>query len=137
MSNLTIGTLASESGVGIQTVRFYERKGLIRRPAKRAVGYRQYSPDDVKRIQFIKRRQELGFTLQEIKEILELNTSQRATCSDIQKKSSAKLKEIVEKIRDLQQMKRTLDKLSKACGDSKKAAAECKILDCFASGWKC
>jgi MerR family transcriptional regulator, mercuric resistance operon regulatory protein len=137
MKILTIGKVAEEAGVGIETVRFYERKGLIQKPPKRAVGYRQYAADDVRRIQFIKRSQELGFSLKEIRELLELNTSRRATCSDILDRTDRKLKEVEDKIRDLQRMKKTLVKLSKACGDSKRAAADCRVLDCFSTGWKC
>src|SRR4051812_48184680 len=105
---LTIGTLAEQSGVGVETVRFYERKGLIDRPAKRAVGYRQYSADDVLRIQFIKRTQELGFSLREIKELLSLNTRPQATCADMRVRTDRKIEEIEAKIQDLKTMKKTL-----------------------------
>lgn len=137
MSNYTIGTLAKEVGVGIQTIRFYERKGLLQQPEKRATGYRQYGTEDAQRITFIKRSQDLGFTLKEIKGLLEINTRPRATCADIQDKTEAKLEEIEAKILDLKRMKKSLEKLLKACGDGKKAASECKILDCFGSGCDC
>lgn len=134
---LTIGVLAKETGVGVETVRFYERKGLIRQPNKRGGGYRQYEPDDVKRISFIKRAQELGFTLKEIQDLLEMNTNTRATCSDIKTKADLKINEVKAKIKDLQRMKAALEEVACACGESKQAVSECRILDCFETGWKC
>lgn len=137
MSDLTIGKLAKESGVGVETVRFYERKGLIRKPIKRLSGFRHYQDDDARRIRFIKRAQELGFTLKEVKDLLDLNVNPRATCSDMSKKAETKVAEVEAKIKDLQRMKRSLKELAEACGESRKAVAQCRILDCFESGWKC
>lgn len=137
MKPITIGALARESGVGIETVRFYERKGLLPKPSRRASGYREYTPDDARRIRFIKRAQELGFTLREIQEILELGSSRRSTCSEVKKRADSKIAEVEAKMRDLRQMKKTLEEISEACGDGKRALAECRVLDCFESGWKC
>lgn len=137
MKPITIGALARESGVGIETVRFYERKGLLPKPSRRASGYREYTPDDARRIRFIKRAQELGFTLREIQEILELGSSRRSTCSEVKKRADSKIAEVEAKMRDLRQMKKTLEEVSEACGDGKRALAECRVLDCFESGWKC
>lgn len=136
MSAFTIGTLARTSGVGVETVRFYERKGLIKRPAAQA-GYRTYSDDAVRRIRFIKRAQALGFTLREIKGLLELNADPRAACAEVKRRADGKLDEIAEKIRDLQRMKRSLTRLSAACADGRKAAAQCRISDCFEPNGKC
>jgi len=133
-SGLTIGTLAEESGVGVETVRFYERQGLLKKPPKRATGYRQYSADDARRIRFIKRAQELGFTLQEINGLLTLNDTRKSTCGDVKNRADLKVAEVKAKIRDLQQMKRSLEDLIEACGGGPKAAAECRILDCFETG---
>lgn len=132
--NLTIGVLAEEAGVGVETVRFYERKGLIKKPAKKQSTYRQYSPEDAKRIRFIKRAQDLGFTLREIKDFFALNGDSSSTCGDIQKRAENKIIEVEAKIKDLQRMKRSLKELANACGDGKQALAECRILDCFESG---
>ena len=137
MKPLTIGKLAKAANVGLQTVRFYERTGLLPAPTRRTSGYREYQEEDAKRIRFIKRAQELGFTLKEILELLELNTSSKATCSDVKNKTDKKVAEVEAKIKDLQQMRRTLRELSCACGESKQAVKECKILDCFEKGWKC
>lgn len=136
-TGLTIGTLAESSGVGVETIRFYERKGLIKRPARRLTTYRQYSFDDARRVRFIKRAQGLGFTLKEIKEFFALTDgTYSATCGDVRKRAESKLAEIEEKLKDLQRMKRSLKELARACGEGKKALAECRILDCFESDWK-
>ena len=136
MKQFTIGKLARESGVGVETVRFYERKGLVKRPSVKE-GFRKYTVEDAKRIRFIKRAQDLGFTLREIKGLLDLNSNPRSTCSDVKSQTDAKMKEVDGKIRDLQKMKKSLKNLFEACGDSKEALAHCQILDCFEPGWKC
>lgn len=136
MQAFTIGKLARAADVGVETVRFYERKGLIRRPAAQ-VGYRKYSAEDARRIRFIQRAQGLGFTLKEIKAILELNANTRLTCADVKRRADAKSMEVGAKIRDLQKMKRSLARLSEACGDGREAVAECRVLNCFESDGEC
>jgi DNA-binding transcriptional MerR regulator len=136
MTPMTIGTLARTSGVGVETVRFYQRKGLVRRPTVRA-GFRTYADDDAQRIRFIKRAQALGFTLREIKGLLELNADPRTICADVKRRADVKLKEIAGKIRDLQRMKRSLTRLSAACANGRKAAAQCRISDCFEDDGPC
>src|SRR4051812_14945289 len=108
MKPLTIGTLAKASGVGVQTVRFYERKGLLPKPARRESGYREFSPEDATRIRFIKHAQELGFTLKEIRELFELNTRPRAGCADVKSRAELKLAEIEEKLGMLKKMRKSL-----------------------------
>lgn len=128
----TIGRLAKEAGVGVETVRFYERKGLIQRPRQTpGKAFRVYSEDDPVRIRFIKRAQDLGFTLKEIKELLVLNASPRATCAEVKKRAETKLNEVEMKIADLKKMKLSLKRLSKACDESKEAVACCQVMDCF------
>ncbi|MFH1261995.1 MAG: MerR family DNA-binding protein [Pseudomonadota bacterium] len=129
----TIGDLAKQSGVGVETVRFYERKGIIRKPSK-GTGYRQYAPDDSRRIEFVKRAQELGFTLKEIKELLELNVSPRGTCGDLKTTADAKLVEVEAKIRDLKRIRASLRKLSATVEARDLSATCCRVLDCFESG---
>jgi MerR family transcriptional regulator, mercuric resistance operon regulatory protein len=136
MTTNTIGRLARASGVGVETIRFYQRKGLVRRPTVCA-GFRTYAEDDARRIRFIKRAQALGFTLREIKGLLELNADPRTTCADVKRRTDGKLNEIAEKIRDLQRMKRSLTRLSAACADGKKAAAQCRISNCFEHNGTC
>ena len=129
---MTIGKIAKEAGVGVETVRFYERKGLLKRPVKKpSEGFRSYKEEDAKRIRFIKRAQELGFTLKEVAELLALNEKPEATCGDVKLKAQAKLEEIESKLKDLKKMKDSLREIEAACDRSKKAVACCRITDCF------
>lgn len=128
---LSIGVLAKSAGVGVQTVRFYERKGLLRQPSRRASGYRQYSAEDSKQIRFIKRAQELGFTLKEVKELLELQATSKSACADVKKRSDKKALEIDGKIEDLKKMRRLLGEISSCCAKGKATQGVCSIRDCF------
>ncbi len=134
---LTIGRLAKGAGVGVQTIRFYERKGLLVQPPRHGPEYRQYTADHVTRIRFIQKAQGLGFSLKEIKGLMELGSTRRATCADVMKKTDRKLQEVRSKIRDLQRVQRALQQLSRACGLSKRAMAECRVLECFERGGTC
>lgn len=133
----TIGALAKKAGVGIETVRFYERKGLLPKPARLASGYRQYTDQDAKRIRFIKRAQELGFTLREVKDLLGLRVNAKAKCEDVKGRTDHKIVEIEGKIKDLKRMLRSLKELSDACGCGNASTTECPILDCFETGGRC
>lgn len=136
MEKITIGKLAEMSGVGVETVRFYQRKNLLREP--KATGtFRTYSEEDAQRIIFIKRAQELGFTLAEVKELLELNTKPRMTCGTVKTKTKEKLKEIEAKISDLNRMKALLEKLSNACDASQDEIRQFKVQECFSFGLDC
>src|SRR3990172_1289903 len=110
MKNLTIGQLAQKAQVNIETVRYYERRGLVPEPPRRESGYRQYSPDTVGRITFIKRAQDLGFSLKEIQELLSLRVDPGTTSTDIKMRAEAKLTDIDTKLRDLKRMKTALMK---------------------------
>jgi MerR family mercuric resistance operon transcriptional regulator len=136
MSELTIGKLAKEASVGVETVRFYERKGLIKKPSSKD-GYRKYPKEDILRISFIKRAQDLGFTLSEIKDLLELNTRPNTTCAKVKEKTLLKLQEIDEKIKDLERMKASLTKLSNACDATKDQYKSYKVQECFDIGLNC
>jgi len=127
MRAMTIGRLAKESGVHVETVRYYERCGMIPRPPKPSSGYREYPADMVVRIRFIKNAQELGFSLKEIAELLELRVDPDSTCDDVRQQAELKLTDISDKIRALQRMKATLVKLVKACHTSTPTTA-CPIL---------
>ena len=128
--SLTIGKLASAAGVNVETVRFYERKGLLRQPKKRGT-FRYYPHDYIAKIQFIKRSQDLGFTLKEAKELLDLKLKDEAKCSDVLEKTEEKIGEINAKIKDLKQMKKSLEGLAKCCEDESVPLSDCPILDCF------
>jgi MerR family mercuric resistance operon transcriptional regulator len=128
MRTLTIGQLARRAGVGVETVRFYEREGLIDEPVRRASGYRQYEAEVVARLRFIRRAKELGFTLSEIKELLSLKLDPSTTCADVKCRAEAKIANIEAKIDSLKRMKQALVKLTNACGGHRKTN-DCPILD--------
>ena len=128
MKYLTIGQLANKAGVNIDTIRYYEKQGLIPKPSRRESGYRQYSEDSVKRILFIKRAKELGFSLKEISELLSLRLDSRTKCGDVKKRADIKIAEIQGKIEALKRMRAALVRLVKACEENKQAG-ECPILE--------
>ena len=114
MQPLTIGQLAKQAEVGVETVRFYERRGLLDEPPRRKSGYRQYAWDTVARLQFIRRAKELGFSLKEIGELLCLRVDPKTTCDEVKKQAAAKIADIDAKLQDLRKMKATLVKLEAA-----------------------
>lgn len=127
---ITIKKAAELGGVGIETVRFYERERLIPAPPRTASGYRQYPLDTAARIRFIKRAQALGFSLPEIKDLLTLKLGKRTKREDIRKRARKKIENIDLKIRTLQQIKRTLEDITAACHDDG-PLSECPILKAF------
>ena len=127
METLTIGKVAKQAGVNIETVRYYERQGLIPEPPRRASGYRQYDTGFVKRIRFIKRAQTLGFSLKEIVELLELRIEPNTACDDVRLQAEQKIIDIEQKIETLQRMKQVLDELVVAC-NHREPTSECPIL---------
>ena len=125
---LTIGDLAKQAEVNIQTIRYYERRGLLPAPDRTASNYRVYPEATVRRVRFIKRAQQLGFTLKEINELLALRASPRSRCEDVREQSKAKIADIEEKIRSLEAMRKALQKLVRAC-TGRGPTTECPILD--------
>lgn len=115
MKSLTIGRLAREAGVNLETVRYYERRGLLPRPPRSASGYRLFPTEATRRLRFIRRAQELGFSLGEIRELLSLRVSPTAKSADVRKRTEMKIADIDAKIRSLDSMKKTLLKLTKVC----------------------
>jgi MerR family mercuric resistance operon transcriptional regulator len=126
-ATLTTGEVADQAGVNLQTVRYYERRGLIPEPPRTAGGFRQYAPEAVSRIRFVKRAQELGFTLDEIDELLALRADAGADAVEVKHLAEAKAADIAAKIRDLQRMKETLDALAAACS-GEGSTSDCSIL---------
>lgn len=124
----TIGKVARMSGVGIETIRFYEREGLIPEPPRRDSGYRQYPPATIERVRFVKRAKDLGFTLAEIKELLNLSVGPKATCADVKRKAVEKIKEVDAKISDLKRIRKALNRLTDQCR-GKGPVSECPILE--------
>ncbi len=125
---LSIGQVADAADVNIQTIRYYERRGLFAAPKRTPAGYRQYADDAVARLRFIKHAQELGFSLQEIQELLGLRVRHGAACDTVEWKTRKKIEVVQQRIRDLQRMKRTLERLAAACA-VRRPTAECPILE--------
>lgn len=132
MKGLTIGQVAKKAWVNIETVRYYERQKLIPLPPRRESGYRQYPEDTVNRVLFIKRAQELGFSLKEVAELLSLRVGPETTCGEIRKVAEGKIADIEGKIHALQRMKEALAKLAAGCS-GRGPTSECPILEALES----
>ena len=128
MNGLTIGRLAKQAGLGIETIRFYERQGLISPPPRTDSNYRIYPEEEVGRLKFIKRAKDLGFTLKEIKELLFMQNDPHATKADIKERTVEKIEDIKKKIRDLSKIQGALEHLAGSC-DGHGPLSECPILD--------
>jgi len=128
MRRLTIGELARTTHVNRETVRYYERRRLLPRPSRSASGYRVFADDAVRRLRFIRHAQELGFSLNEIRELLALRVRTVDTCESVKERAQAKIGDIERKIRALQQMRRVLGELVNACA-RRRNTDECPILD--------
>ena len=115
METMTIGGLAKETGTGIETIRYYERRKLIEPVERRESGYRIYDANSARKLRFIKNAQKLGFTLEEIGELLKLKVSNTSRCGTVKKKAEVKIGEIDEKIAVLKSMKKALTKLVSHC----------------------
>lgn len=123
--DLTIGKLAKAAGVNVETIRYYQRIGLIAEPSKPVHGYRTYPADTVERIRFIKRAQELGFTLDEITDLLSLNDRD---CDEARMIAEHKQEIIQHRIDDLAAMQRELSKLINACKQNVSGQERCAII---------
>ncbi len=128
MKTMMIGKVAKSAGIGVETVRFYERRGLIESPPRNESGYRQYPVSTIHRLRFIRRAKELGFSLREIKELLELQTDPASTCGDIMKHTEQKLADINRKIDDLIKIRDALNILFEACSRDR-TLADCPIIN--------
>lgn len=128
MTTFRIGELASKGNVNLETIRYYEREGLMRPPQRSPSGHRAYAPGDVLRLRFIKRSQALGFTLTEIKELLAIKVAPNQPCIDLVRQIEAKAVEIQAKIAHLQAIARTLRKMKASC-EGRCSVSECPILE--------
>lgn len=127
MSSITIGKVAKAAGIGVETVRFYERQGLIPEPPRSGSGYRLYSGDTIRRLRFVKRAKTLGFTLSEIRELLSLSVTPGAGCSDVRDQARAKIEDIEDRVTQLLAMKMALEGLVDQCSGVG-PTTECPIL---------
>lgn len=133
MPGLRAGEVARRAGVNLQTIHFYERQGLLPPPPRTASNYRMYSQDAVRRVQFIKRAQELGFSLRDIDLLLSLRARPRTRCADVRQQAAVKLRDIDEKIKSLQRMRKALTKLIAECS-GQGPVTECPILEALDTG---
>lgn len=128
ITTFKIGEVASRADINKETVRYYEKRDLIPRPDRRRSGYRIYTQRHIDQIRFIKRAQELGFTLNEIRELLELRINEDTTCSDIKKEAELKYGDVQKKIKDLVRIKEILIDLIDSCA-GEGAKGDCPILN--------
>jgi MerR family transcriptional regulator, copper efflux regulator len=131
---MRISDVARESGVGVETVRFYEQKGLIDQPLRpKTGGYRDYPPEAVRRVTFVRRAQDLGFSLYEIAELLALEAGDDTQCADVRKRAERKREEVRQKLDNLNRIEKALDLLIKAC-PGEGPAQSCSILEAINTG---
>lgn len=128
MTLLNIGQVAKRTGVTVETVRFYEKQGLIAAPQRSDAGYRQYTAETVKRVRFIQRAKEVGFTLKDIGELLALRQTPSTSCADIKLRATQKIEEVDQKIRDLNRIRDALGRMIIKCSGSG-ALSQCPILE--------
>ncbi len=129
MTESTISKAAKNAGVGVETIRFYERKGLIEQPPKPIDGgFRVYPEETVARIRFIRQAQEIGFSLREIEELLSLRADPSADCSEVRERAAAKLEEVDRKMEQLGRIRSALDELIAAC-PGRGALRACSIME--------
>ena len=133
MGELRTAQLANEGGVNVETIRYYERHGLLPRPPRTASGYRIFSENAVKRLRFIKHAQALGFSLKEIKELLDIQVKRNSSCADVRRKAQAKIADVDEKIRHLQAIRRSLVKITAACS-GQGPIATCSVIQALNDG---
>jgi MerR family copper efflux transcriptional regulator len=122
-----IGKAAEQAGVNVQTLRYYERRGLLPKPPRRVSGYREFPDDAVRVVRFIKRAQELGFSLDEVEELLRLRRQSGRNRARIRAVAEQKVGEIEQKIAELERMKRALKTLVHACHEG--TALQCPIIE--------
>jgi MerR family transcriptional regulator, copper efflux regulator len=128
MDGLTISQLARGAGVHLETLRYYERRGLLPRPPRSRSGYRQYPPDAVRRVRFIKRAQGLGFTLEEIEDLLALRVQQHGRgCGAVEQEARGVMARVEGRIAELERLRTVLVKLVTAC-HGRRATEECPIM---------
>lgn len=125
--SLTIGQVAQKSGLGLETIRFYERKGLINAPPRTSSGYRQYPESILSRLYFVRSAKQLGFSLGEILELLRLRVDSQTTCDDVKERAIGKIVEIDRKIVALEQMRAALRRLTTQC-EGEGPTGDCPIL---------
>jgi MerR family transcriptional regulator, copper efflux regulator len=128
MSTYSIGQVAKQSGVSVETIRYYEKEGLIEEPERKDSGYRQYNGEAVARLSFIQQAKELGFSLKEIGELLSIKSDENNLCNEVKQLAQEKLGDIESKIKMLQRMRKSLKNLIDVC-PGQAPINDCPILD--------
>ena len=128
MDDLTTGQLAEQANVNLETIRYYERRGLLPEPPRNESGHRRYPLDALRRTEFIKRTQSLGFSLNEISDLLSLTVGTGKTCADVKTRVEVKIKDVQEKIVDLKEIEQALMRLVDKCS-GKGPVGQCPILE--------
>lgn len=126
-SHLSIGVVARRAGIGIDTIRYYEREGLLPAPRRRASGYRDYDADAIAQLRFIRRAKDLGFSLDEIRELLALSTDRERGVKGVKQRAQVRLDAVEQRIRELRRMQKGLKQLIAAC-PGHGALEQCPIL---------
>jgi len=127
----TIGRLAKAAGVNVETIRYYQRIGLIKEPSKPLQGYRQYPADNITRVHFIRRAQQLGFTLKEIRDLLDLGDGH---CEEVQQLARLKIENVEERLHDLQSMRSALVDMLSQCEVADDKDIHCALIDTLGKG---
>jgi MerR family mercuric resistance operon transcriptional regulator len=122
-----IGELARAAGVGVETVRFYERRGLLPAGERTVSGYRTYGAEDVERLRFIRRAKTLGFELREIGELLSLREDETTSCGEVRRRAAAKIAGLERRIAEVDAIRRALQRLAAECGEGG-ASGACPLL---------
>ena len=126
---LRIGALARHAGVSVQAVRYYERRGLLPAPPRRASGYREYGPDALERLRFIRRAQGLGFTLAEIADLLALRLRSGTTAADVKARAEHKIRDVEARIQDLERIRDAIRHLAEQCDGGAGPTGDCPLLE--------
>ncbi len=126
---ITVGVLASETGCNVETVRYYEKSGLMPEPSRSQGGHRLYSFDHVKRLTFIRRCRELGFSIKQVKNLLMMIDEPGHCCGEVKEQALSHVEEIQEKIEDLRQLEKVLLSMSEQCHTDEYAAQNCPIIE--------
>lgn len=129
---LSIGNLSKQCGVNIETIRYYEKIGVMPAPDRSASGYRLYGPDHLKRLSFVRRSRQLGFSLDEIRSLLRLVDGDAYTCTQVRELTLDHVAEIRRKITDLKRLKRVMEEMAAQCSGGR--APECAIVDALFDG---
>src|SRR5262249_19955024 len=131
MGRIAIGALSKHTGTNIETIRYYERVGLLPAPARSSGGYRLYGTDHLKRLSFIRRARALGFSLAEVRKLLTLADQRRRPCSEVRAVAAAHLKDVKGKIADLRRMERVLKETVARCQAG--SGSHCPMIDALYS----